>query len=55
MYSIFIAELFIFKKAVNMFELMEIAESIYEGVVKPSYKKTTRTEANHTGISINKR
>ena len=26
-----------FKKAVNMFERMEIAESIYEGVVTPSY------------------
>ena len=28
-----------FKKAVNMFELMEIAENIYEGVVTPSYKR----------------
>ena len=28
-----------FTKAVNMFELMEIAESIYEGVVTTSYKK----------------
>ena len=27
-----------FKKYVNMFERMEIAESIYEGVVEPSYK-----------------
>ena len=26
------------KKAVNMFERMEIAEFIYEGVVEPSYK-----------------
>ena len=26
------------KKVVNMFEHMEIAESIYEGVVEPSYK-----------------
>ena len=26
-----------FKKAVNMFESMEIAESIYEVVVTPSY------------------
>ena len=26
-----------FKKAVNMFERMEIYESIYEGVVTPSY------------------
>ena len=27
-----------FKKAVNMFESMEIDESIYEGVIEPSYK-----------------
>ena len=27
------------KKAVNMFERMEIAESIYKGVVEPSYFK----------------
>ena len=27
-----------FKKAVNMFEHMEIAKYIYEGVVEPSYK-----------------
>ena len=30
------------KKTVNMFELMEIYESIYEGVVEPSYKKHAR-------------
>ena len=29
-----------FKKAVNMFECMEISESILKGVVEPSYKKT---------------
>ena len=34
---------------------MEIAESIYEGVVIPSYKKTTRSEVNHTGISSDNR
>ena len=28
-----------FKKSVNMFERMDIAESIYEGVVESSYKK----------------
>ena len=28
-----------FKEAVNMFEHMDIAESIYEGVITPSYKK----------------
>ena len=27
-----------FKKAVNMFERIEIAESVYEGVLEPSYK-----------------
>ena len=26
-----------FKNAVNMFERMEISESIYEGIVEPSY------------------
>ena len=31
-----------FNKSVNMFERMEIAESIYEGVVEPFYKKPTR-------------
>ena len=29
-----------FKKAVNMFDCMEISESILKGVVEPSYKKT---------------
>ena len=38
-----------------MFEHMEIAENIYEGVVAPSYKKTTWAESNHTGLSRNKR
>ena len=28
----------ILKKTVNMFERMEILETIYEGVLKPSYK-----------------
>ena len=32
------------KKAVNMFERMEIAESIYECVVTTSYKKLLRQE-----------
>ena len=40
-----------FNKSVNMFERMEIAESIYEGVVKPSYKKPTRAYANRAGNS----
>ena len=30
---------------------MEISESIYEGVVEPSYKKLTREDANHFGHS----
>ena len=30
-----------FKKDVNMFERMGISESIYKGVVDPSYKKPT--------------
>ena len=32
-----------FKKTVNMFECMLIAESIYEGVVEPSHKKPRRS------------
>ena len=31
--QVFYCKSITFKKAVNMFELMEIAESIYEGVV----------------------
>ena len=38
------------KKTVNMFELMEISESIYEGVVENSCKKPTREDANCAGI-----
>ena len=34
-----------------MFERMYIAESIYEFVVKSYYKKPTRSDANHAGIS----
>ena len=45
----------LFKKAVNMFEHMEIAESIYKGVVEPSYKKTTWADANRSGHKINNR
>ena len=44
-----------FKKYVNMFERMEIAEYIYEGIVEPSYKKTTRADENHAGNNKNKR
>ena len=38
-----------------MFERMEIAESIYESVVEPSYKKTTREDTNRAVHSRNKR
>ena len=34
----FYGEYITFKKSVNMFERMEITESIYEGVVEPSYE-----------------
>ena len=44
-----------FKKAVNMFKHMEISESIYEGVVEPSYKKLTRADANRAGHIRQKR
>ena len=42
-------------KDVNMFECMEIDESIYEGVVGPSYKKPNRADANRAGHSRHKR
>ena len=32
-------KIFTFKTAVNMFECIEISETIYEGVVEPSCKK----------------
>ena len=51
----FDCETIYFIKLVNTFVCMEIAESIYEGVVTPSYKKTTRVEANRTEISRNNR
>ena len=39
-----------------MFEHMEIAESIYEGVVEPSYlKKTTMSYANRARHGSHKR
>ena len=34
-----------------MFEIMDITESIYEGVVEPPYKKTARADTNHAGHS----
>ena len=38
-----------FKADVNMFEQMEIVESMYEGLVEPSYKKATKGDANCAG------
>ena len=43
------------KKIVNMFELMDISEYIYEGVAEPSYKKTTREDSNRAGNSSQKK
>ena len=42
------------KRAVNMFESMEIYESIYEGVEEPSYKKPTWKDAKRAGHSRQK-
>ena len=39
------------KKAVNIFERMEIGKYIYKGVVESSNKETTRVDENHTGHS----
>ena len=33
----------------NTFERMEIADTIYEGVVEPYYWKTTQVDANYFG------
>ena len=38
-----------------MFECMEISESIYEGVVYPSYKKPTQADDNRSSHRRNKR
>ena len=48
-------EFITFKKAVNIFERMEISESIYEGVVELSYKKHSRKDANLSGHRRHKR
>ena len=39
MFRFFYCESISFKNDINMFERMEISESIYEGMVSPSYKK----------------
>ena len=38
-----------------MFERMDIAEYIYEGVAEPSYKEPTRVDANRAGHIRKKR
>ena len=38
-----------------MFERVEIAESIYEGVVEPSYKQPNRVDANRAGHNRQKK
>ena len=38
-----------------MFERMEIVESIYKGVVEPSYKKPTQADSKCAGHSSNNR
>ena len=38
-----------------MFERMDISESIYEGVVKTSYKKSTRADSTCNGLGSKKR
>ena len=44
-------QVYYFKKAVNIFERMDIAESICEGVVVPFYNKYTSVDANRAGHS----
>ena len=51
----FDCEYITFKIAVNMFESMDISESIYEGVVEPSDKKPTWADANCDDNSSQKR
>ena len=51
----FYCESISFKKEVNMFEHMEISESIYEDVVETSSKKLTRAEAYRGGHSSQNR
>ena len=51
----FDCEYITFNNAVNMFHRMEIAESIYEDLVEPSYKKPTWEDSNCAGHSRQKR
>ena len=49
--QVFYCESITFKAAVNMFECIEISESIYEVVVETSYKKNTRSDTNRDAQS----
>ena len=48
MWKVFIVELLL-SKTDNIFESMEIVETMFEGVVEPSSKKTTRNVSNQAG------
>ena len=49
--QIFDCEYITFKAYINMFERMEIAESIYKGEVETSHKIPTREDSNRSGHS----
>ena len=51
MCNVFFVDAAPFKKTIYIFEHMEIDENIYEGVVEPSYKKTTQIEDTCAGHS----
>ena len=53
--QVFDCDYITFKKAVNMFERMEIAEYIYEGVLEPSYKQSTMEDSTRDGHIRQKR
>ena len=49
MCRVFNVSILLKKIPVNMFECMEIAESIHEGVVEPSYKQYTKSDDTCAG------
>ena len=51
----FDCEYILFKKAVNMFEQMDISESIYKGTLKTYHKKPIWVDSNSAGQISNKR
>ena len=53
--QIFDCDRITFKKSVNMFKRMYIAESIHKGVLEPSYEQSTREDATYADHSIKKR